>query len=44
MIKKLMFVFTGVVLLVAALPAVLSSKAELVRSIEVNADVEKTHR
>jgi hypothetical protein len=37
-----MFVFAGVVLLFAAVPAVLSSKAALVRSIEINADVEKT--
>lgn len=44
MIKKIMVVFTGVVLLFAALPAVLSPKAEFARSIEINADVEKTHR
>lgn len=43
MIKKIMFVFTGAVLFLAALPEVLSPSAKLVRSVEINADVVKTH-
>lgn len=36
-----LFVFLTIL---AALPAILSPKAEFARSIEINADVEKTHR
>lgn len=44
MIKKTVLGVFVLVLVLAILPAALSSKAELVRSIEINSDVEKTHR
>lgn len=44
MIRKIGLGIGILILLFAALPAVLSPRAELSRSIEINADIEKTHR
>ncbi|MDZ4084793.1 MAG: SRPBCC family protein [Bdellovibrionales bacterium] len=43
MLKKILLVVVGLFVVLALLPAVLSSKVEIVRSIDINAEVDKTH-